>query len=274
MRIKDKKIVHNFKGHKNQVPVMRYFIQNNSKEYLLTCDENRIVFCWDLQEYTQFLTFPTNFSGYIWDALILFNILEKNYLFIPSNSLDEYTKVYEFTKSSSFVKNIIGTNDNKTNYLIPWYHKNNYYLIECCSSKISINNILKDENYATLEYQPEGLHCCGYIYDENYLCITDYNNSFIRIWNLEKKSVYKIINFDASLAYGILPWNNIYMIVACSGCLVVIDLKQGKMVKKIILKKHKTNFCGVKKIQMSNLGECLICSDTNNTIRLLNLKFI
>ena len=274
MTIVDKKTVHYFKGHKNQVPVMRYFIQNNTKEYLLSCDENRIVICWDLQEYSQFFTFPTNYSGYIWDALILFNILDKDYLFIPSNSLDEPTNIYEFKRNVSFVKNIMDTNDNKTNYLIPWHHENNYYLIECCNSKICINNILKDENYAILEYKPEGSHCCGYIYDDNYLCVTDYNNNFVRIWNLVNKSITKIINYDASLAYGILPWNNVYMIVACSGCLAVIDLKQEKMIKKISLKKPKTNFCGLKKIQTSNFGECLICSDNNNTIRLLYLKNI
>ena len=271
MRIIDKNRINSLKGHKAQVPVMRYFIQNNSKEYLLSCDESRLVICWDLQQYTQFLKIPTNYSGFIWDALIMFDVLDKNYLFIPSYDSDEFTKVYEFKETSSFVKNINGTNENKTNFLIPWYHRNNYYLIECCSSKISINNILKDENYATLIKQPEGLHCCGYIYDKNYLCVTDYNHNFIRIWNLDNKTIYKTIEFEASLAYGIIHWNNIYSIVACSGCLAIIDIKQEKMVGKITLKKNKANFCGIKKLQISKLGECLICSDNNNNIRIFNI---
>ena len=32
--------------------------------------------------------------------------------------------------------------------MILWYFNNEYYLIECCSKKISINNIFKEENYA------------------------------------------------------------------------------------------------------------------------------
>ena len=275
-RIKDKSLVACLKGHKAQVPSMRYFIQNNDQDYLLSCDEYKVVICWDLQKYSQFFKIITNYSGYIWDALILFNISNKNYLFIPSYDSNEYTKIYEFNSNSSnpsFVKDIKSTYDNKTNYLIPWYHNSKYYLVECCSSKISINNILKDENYATLECQPEGLHCCGYVYNDNYLCVTDYNNNFLRIWDLVNKSIYKTINFDANLAIGIVSWNNSYSIITCSGCLCVIDLKQEKMVKKIASNKQKGNFCGLKKIQISGLGECLICSDTNNNIRLFNLSF-
>ena len=272
-RIKDKSLVGCLKGHKAQVSSMRYFIQNNEQDYLLTCDEYKVVICWDLQKYSQFFKIITNYSGYIWDAIILFNISNKNYLFIPSYDSDEFTKIYEFNSNPSFVKDIKSTYDNKTNYLIPWYHKSNYYLIECCSSKISINNILKDENYAILEYQPEGLHCCGYVYDNNYLCVTDYNNSFLRIWNLVNKSIYKIIEFDAKLAIGIVSWNNNYSVIACSGCLCVIDLKQGKIAKKISLNKQRGNLCGLKKMQISGIGECIICSDNNGIIRLFNLSF-
>ena len=274
LRIKDKKLMHYFKGHKDQVSVIRYFVHNNTKEYILSCDESRIVFCWDIQNYAQKFKINTNYSGYIWDALILFNIREKNYIFLPSNNSNEYTKIYDFNDFPQFIKNIFGTNENKTNYLLSWYYNKNYYLIECCNSKISINNIFKDENYANLRNEPEGSHCCGYIFKDNLLCVTDYNNSFIRIWNLVNKSIYCEISYEANLAYGIIPWNDIYSIVACSGCFIIIDLKQQRMVNKIVFKKVKTSLCGIQKIKLSNLGECIVCSDANNTIRLFNLKKI
>jgi len=274
IRLKDKKLVHYLKGHKDKVSVIRYFVQKNIKEYLLSCDESRIVFCWDIQNFSQKFKIHTNYSGYIWDALILFNIRENNYIFLPSNSTNEYTKIYEFNDLPQFVKNIYNTNENKTNYILPWYYNNNYYLIECCNSKISINNILKDEHYATLSNEPEGLHCCGYIFNDNFLCVTDYNNNLIRIWDLINKSIFSEIYYESNLAYGIIPWNDNYSIVACSGCLVIIDLKQKRMVNKISFKKLKPNFCGIKKIKLSNLGECVVCSDVNNSIRLFNLKNI
>ena len=148
----------------------------------------------------------TNYSGYIWNALILFNIFEKNYIFIQSNDLNENTKIYEFKDIISFIKEIFGKKDNKTNYLMPWFYKNNYYLIEYCNSKISINNIFKDEKYADLTKEPEGFYCCGHIYNDNYLCVTYYNNTFMGIWGLVKKEMYKEIELDVSLALEIIPW--------------------------------------------------------------------
>ena len=271
-KMKDRKIVCHLKGHKTKVSVMRYFIQNNIDEYILSCDENRVAICWDIKNYSQKYMIYTNFSGYIWDALILFNIYEKNYIILPSNSKDEFTRIYDFKQNTPFIKNIYGTKEYKTNYLIPWLYKNNYYLIECCNSEININNILKDETYAVLKKEPEGLHCCGYIFNDNFLCVTDYNNNFIRIWDLVNKSLNKQIYYDAYNAYGIVPWNTKYSIIACSGCLAIIDLEKEKMIYKIMY--NKANFCEVKKIELHQLGECLICSDTNNTIRLFNLRKI
>ena len=75
LRIKDRKIIHYLKHHKTKVSVIRYFIQNKyNKEYLLSCDESRLVCCWDISTYDLIDSIYTNYSGYIWDALILFNI--------------------------------------------------------------------------------------------------------------------------------------------------------------------------------------------------------
>ena len=274
LKIEGKKLIHYFKGHKDKISVIRYFVKNSNYEMLLSCDESRIVFGWNAQNYNQEFVIQSNFKGYIWDALILFDISEKDFLFLPSNSINESTRIYELKESCIFSKNVFGTNENKTNYLIPWHYKKNYYLIECCSSKISINNILTDKNYATLAKEPEGLHCCGIIYNNNLLCVTDYNNNFIRIWDLINKSFYKEIYYDANLTYGIMPWNDTHTILACSGCFVIIDMKQEKIVNKVSSKRAKASFCGIKKIKMNKLGECLISSDTNNTIRLFNLNSI
>ena len=52
------------------------------------------------------------------------------------------------------------------------------------------------------------------------------NNTFVRIWDLVKKEMYKGIELDMSLALKIIPWNNIYSIISCGRYLVVIDLKK------------------------------------------------
>ena len=259
-RIVDKQLIHYLKGHKAIVSVIKYFIKNNVEEYLLSCDEKRVVICWSLLTYNQQFLINTNMKGYIWDATVLFNIRSNDFCIIPSNSDEECTKIYNFNNNNGLIKTIDSTLNNKTNYLIPWYYNNNCYLIECCNSKISINSILYNQNYANLEKSPEGMHCCGYIYKESFLCVTDYNNNFLRIWNLVTKSVAKEITFEGSLCYGITPWNDDYSIIASSEGLIILDINKGILAKKITHKKI-SNFCGIQKVNSDNYGECIVCSN-------------
>ena len=138
------------------------------------------------------------------------------------------------------------------------------------SYKISINNIFEDENYSNLSKQPEGRHYCGYIYNNNYLCASDCDNNYIRIWDLVNKSIYKQINYDARYGREIIPWNNKYTIIGCDGWFVIIDIEEEKMIKKINSNKAK-DLSGLKKIKMKNLGECLICSGNGNIIELFSI---
>ena len=271
-RIIDKKLIYHLKGHKAKVSVIKYYMKHdNKKEYLFSCDENKVVICWSLQDYTQQFIINTKMNGYIWDATVLFNIKGNDYCIIPSNSDKEFTRVYDFNNNNNLIKEIYGTFNNKTNYIIPWFYNNNYYLIECCSLKISINNIFKNENYATLEKNPEGLHCCGYIYKDKFLFVTDYNNNFIRIWNLINKSIEKEINFDGYFCYGITSWNDGYSIITCSDGLIIINNNEGTTLKKIANKKT-INLCGIQKIKSEKYGECVICSNQNGSILLFNEK--
>ena len=104
------------------------------------------------------------------------------------------------------------------------------------------------------------MHCCGYIYKESFLCVTDYNNNFLRIWNLVTKSVAKEITFEGSLCYGITPWNDDYSIIASSEGLIILDINKGILAKKITHKKI-SNFCGIQKVNSDNYGECIVCSN-------------
>ena len=266
-RIVDKQLIHYLKGHKAIVSVIKYFIKNNVEEYLLSCDEKRVVICWSLLTYNQQFLININMKGYIWDATVLFNIRSNDFCIIPSNSDEECTKIYNFNNNNGLIKTIDSTLNNKTNYLIPWYYNNNCYLIECCNSKISINSILYNQNYANLEKSPEGMHCCGYIYKESFLCVTDYNNNFLRIWNLVTKSVAKEITFEGSLCYGITPWNDDYSIIASSEGLIILDINKGILAKKITHKKI-SNFCGIQKVNSDDYGDCIVCSNQFGLIML------
>ena len=271
MRINDQSIITSLTGHNNKTTVIRYYLKNNNEDYILSCDCNKLVIIWDIQNnYNQKYIIQSDYSGYIRDALLLFNYNNKDYILLSSERQNEYSKLYEFKDKTPFVKNIYETNKNKTYYMIPWLYNNKYYIIECCYNKISINNIFEDENYSNLSKEPEGDHCCGYIYNNNYLCVSGCNNNYIRIWDLVNKSIYKQINYDARNGCEIIPWNNKYTIIGCEGCFVIIDIEEGKMIKKINSNKAK-DLGGLKKIKMKNLGECLIGSGNGNIIELFSI---
>ena len=158
--------------------------------------------------------------------------------------------------------------------MIPWLYKNKYYIIECCSNKILINNIFENEKYVILSKEPEGYHYCGYIYKDNYLCVSDWDNNLIRIWDLVSKSIYKQINYEANNGCEIIPWNNKYSIIWCEGCFAIIDIEEEKMIRKINYNEaneKNLNLQGIKKLKLNNLGECLISSSEGYIIELFSI---
>ena len=274
MRIKDKTVINSLKGHNANTIVIRYYSKDNKEEYLLSSDKNKLVIIWDIQNfYNKKYTIQAQYSSDICDALLLFNVFNKDYILLSNYSSNEYSKLYEFKENTPFVKNIHGTNDHATYFMIPWFYNNKYYLIECSDNKIYINNIFEDENYANLSMDPEGSHYCGYLYNDNFLCVSDYSQKFIRIWDLAKKVIYKQINDGTSsgCSYEIIPWNVNYSIYGCDGYFVIININDGKMVKKID-NSNLGEIRGIKKIKMGQLGECLICSGSSgNSIQLYSL---
>ena len=197
------------------------------------------------------------------------NVFNKDYILLSSDNQhnsNEYCRLYELKQNTPFVKNIYNTNKVKNFYLIPWLYKNKYYLIFYGDSEISINNMFEEETYANLRQKPEGKHYCGFLYQDNFLCVSDVLNNFIRIWDLVNKNVNKIIYFDGEIGYELVLWNDNFAIIGCDKHLVIVDLEKKKEYKTI-----EGHIYGVKKIKSEILGECLICSEKNNCINIYDL---
>jgi len=271
MRINDKTIINSLKGHNTGTNVIKYYIKDNKEEYIVSCDKKNLVIVWDINNnYNKKYNIIVKDLGAIWDTLLLFNIFNKNYILISSWNKDEFSKLYEFKDNTPFIRNIYGTNENNTAFMILWLYEKQYYIIEICYCKISIHNMLKDECYATLTMNPEGKHCCGYIYNDNYLCVSDLDNNHIRIWDLVNKVIYKQINCDDKKGREIIPWNNKYAILGCDGGFVIINVEEGKMVKKIKL--DNTYVEGVKKLKGSKIRECIMISISDNSDNSYKIK--
>ena len=109
MRINDQSIITSLKGHKSTT-VIRYYLKNNNEDYILSCDRNILVIIWDIQNnYNKKYIIKSDYSSYIFDALLLFNYNNKDYILLSSGDENEYSKLYEFKDNTPFVKNIYET---------------------------------------------------------------------------------------------------------------------------------------------------------------------
>jgi len=270
MNINDNTILNKLLGHKDFISIIRYYI-NDKEDYILSCDLKGFAIIWDIQNnYNKKYTFQNNYIGYINDSIILFNILKKNYIIFSSNKKGEFSQLFKLENTINHFKNIYKTDKNETVYLIPWTYKNKLYSIECCSDKISIHNIFEDEIYGELVTKINGnigRHLCGYIYEEIYLCVSDYYNNYITIWNLTNKQIYKQIKYNSKNGREIMPWNKKYTILACEGCFIIFDIEKEKILEYIKIK-EKNYLGGLKKIKLEKYGESLIVSDFSDNIRL------
>ena len=267
------------KAHKNGTPTVRYFLDNKkNKEYLLSADFLKTVIVWDINnDYNIYIKINiNNYKGSILSSILLFNIKVKEEEikdFIITSSDDEnedFSKIYSF-KDGSFIRNISNTNKNVSYYLLPWEYNNNYYIIELCLNRISINNVLTDENYAELISQPEGSHFGGFIYDDKFLCCSSENGQ-IRFWDLEQKILLKNIEMKGSCFFEIIPWNEKYVIAANykNNSFDIFNIENGDLYKQVKTS-HSAGVRAVKKIFLLNYGECLITSGHDSVIKLWSI---
>ena len=111
MRIKDKVKINSLEGHNNKVRVIRHFIKENKEEYIISCDENNIMIVWDIENnYNK--KYKKKVKEDIYDALLLFNIDEKDYIILGSDKKGQYSKLYEMKENFELKKEVYGTNNN------------------------------------------------------------------------------------------------------------------------------------------------------------------
>ena len=274
MRIIDNTLIKSLIGHEAYIEIIKYYHKKNSEEeYILSCDTANFVIVWDINDnFNMKYSIQEEYKDKINDVLILFNVFNEDYIYLCSSNENyyDYSKLYEIKYKTHFIKNIFNTNKIKDNYSTLWLYKNKYYIISCCDIGISINNIFEDENYANLNEKSQKDYYYCLLYNDNYLCVSNKNNNYITIWDLVKKTIDKKISFDAKIGYKMIQWNDKYIIIECGDCLIVIDIKEGKECKKIFGKNKK--IYELKKINIENIGECLVCSEGKNCINIYTIS--
>jgi len=283
----DNKKIKSLNGHKNNINIVKYFINNKDyNEYLISADNNKIVIIWDITnnyniKYQINTRYNNNNNNNIYSCLLVFpHYNNDNYIITSTSSTSDdndnsATKIYSLN-NGYFIKYINNSNNNEIRYLLSWYNKKNnkYYIIQLAREKIIINDLLEDELYSELIHQPEGDHCSGFIYNidnNDYLCFST-TNGYINIWDLYNKNIFKVINTNNCYLYHIIQWNNKYIIVAdCDNkCFKIINLENE--IIKDIKKQHTSGVKCIKKIYHPKYGESLLSADSDDTIKLWSIN--
>lgn len=292
--LEDNQVISSLIGHKSEIYSIRYFINDiNNDEFLISSDANKKVIVWNIRkdyniEFSLIINYSRNRNIY---SCIITNIQDLNYIIISSYSSYTNKSSYEINSSKepndctkmyslingSFIKNIYNTNNNCTRYLFSWYNEQDdeKYIVECCDGKISINNLLKKENYCTFKSEIEGEEfLTGYIFSKknvDYLCTGSWNG-YVRIWDLIEKCEVNSVKTMYLELYNIIPWTNKYAIIGnkFNKCLMIINvdiLDVGLKIKCESLNKVRC----LKKIIHPIYGESLLCGGEDNNINLFVL---
>lgn len=269
----NKKKITSLKGHSSSIKSIKYFFSKNN-EYLVSVDFESNIIIWEAHyNFDKIHKIQTNYSqGSIVNCLLLFNLFNNDYIItstdVKSNFQDSLTKIYTF-EDGKFLKFINNTNNDEILYLLPWYNKENneYYIIQLCNQKITINNILKDEATYYLIMDKESNHFNGFIFTKNnidYLCNTS-EQGLITFWNLFNKTITSIIQTDIGNICSFIFWSKRYLIISTNNDgLEILDLKETK-ISRI---NGKAPIC-IKKIFHPIYGESLLTSyKYSNNIKL------
>ena len=246
-------------GHTNEIRSIRYFANKFcGNDYLISSDLDKNVIIWDIfenykniRQLTQ-ATLKYSDKGVILSTLLIFTAKDENFIITSSNNdSDDYTRVYKFEKTQKekdeCLKKLKNTNKNKTLYLLPWYYKDEWYIIELCYKKIEIINLEKNKEYAHLtRLFEEDNHIRGIIYKENYLCCSS-TNGYVRVWDLVNKNLYTTIKINKDNLIGIIHWDYDIIIVAnyTNNSLDVVSIDNAKLLQQI----KTPHNCGVSNIE-------------------------
>ena len=267
-------LVKSVHGHYNRIDHIRYF-SNNNKSYFVSSDTDHTLIVWD-DAFIILDKIITGNKGSITNSYLLFHKNEKDYfIIIPSTEINEFTKIYD--KKGKFIKNVFNTDKNVTFHLDVWNYNNNHYLIEAAYKKITVNNLFKDELYHEFIDSQECYHFNGIIYKQNYYIIntnTGDLNSYIRIYDLINKNIYKSIEVKNYDIESIFLWNDKYLL-SCKNSLIhkniqIYDLETLKEEQRII--DGNIKILEVKAIKINNIGESLVVCDNENSYKIYSIK--
>ena len=279
--IKNCKLFTSLKGHNNFINIVKYFINNNEFEYLISADKNSIIIVWDINNnYSNIYQIKGNYSrgGYI--SSILHSFINLNNYIIFSYNSKQYTNIYSFDKKEK-LKVLEKTNKYNTYYILLWLNKKDSqnYIIELSDGNIYIYNILENTLHSTINSGPFNYSkiISGIIYEKknnDYLMTCNVTGN-INIFDLDNNNIvynlflnkYNDNNKNKIYLSYILQWSKKYIIICeyYNKGLKIFDIDDFKIITNM-KEKNFGPIISAKKFIHPIYGESLLTASQDNNI--------
>lgn len=278
--LKNNQLYMSLKGHNNLIIIVKYFINTNKIELLISVDKNSLINIWDINNnYSNIFQIKGYHPRQGLISSILASIINSNSYIIYSYNCKEYTNIYSLDKKEKL--NFLGSsNTYNTYYILLWLNKkdNKYYLFELSDGIIYIYNFLENTLYNLIHLGVFNSYkiISGFIMEKNnndYLICCNINGYFL-IYDLAKYCTVYNFYFGGNnhnkkainLSY-VLPWSEKYIIVCeyYNKGFKIIDIDNFKVVTSI-KGKHLGQLISAKKFIHPIYGESLLTASQDNNI--------
>lgn len=263
--------------------IKHFFNPKDSFDYLCVADTTKTITVFNLtNNFSLLYQIKTYYTFNIFNCLMIFDEKNNNsYLISPTYAIngDNYTKIY-ILEDGSYIKKFPSTNKNSTIFLLSWFHKklNHYYIIELCSEKIFIYNLITNGFYAEFKEKEVNDYLRGCIVEDYYLYTLAFNYN-LYVYDLYKKVFCRKISFENinnknlnNKIYDAIVWSKNYLILSYTDdkSLKILDIRQDKIISVLKLNINKSPML-IKKILNPIFGESLVVSCNTGEICLITL---
>ena len=259
--------------HENAISFIKHYIDtrfNKEKDIIISCSnsDNKCKI-WDLNNLNCMYVINIKFYYEIESIALKFKY-DNIFLYACSNFIKEPIKYYDIYGLEKILKNSHG----ETNFIETFKDIKNdkNYLISCNNSCVLAFDIDKNELYKSFkDFNKDVKHLSAILYfdeENNTKLIEGNEKGEINIWSFLSGILHgKIILKDP--INEMLLWNQNYLFVYDSCNINVISIKESKIIKKMEISKYKSELFSLQKIELPDLGECLITQNKKNELIIL-----
>ena len=263
---------------KDIIKLIHYYDNYNQRNLVLSEDKKDNVKIWDVENLDCIcnLNFEEKKQNTI-NIVSLCFLKDNTKINIAIRFINEqFIRLYDI--SGKKIKDIKGVIKDDFSYLESYYDQNQKKSYIIISSKENIKSYDYEQNIVYKKYISFDKQLIQYnysninIYDKDGITNLLASNSIgIRIWNFHSGGLLNVINMPN--LYNICMWDSEY-IFARNGLMSLIELKTGKVVKKLKFDEEENLFdiLSVKKAYIPKYENCLLTQISNGPIILWVIK--